>query len=411
MFSFQVDKTDGRARAGVLATDHGQVSTPVFMAVGTAGTVKGVTPGQLRACGVQMVLGNTYHLLLRPGPDTVAALGGLHTMMAWDGPILTDSGGYQVFSLAHLRKIDDQCVTFRSHIDGSEVMLTPRRAIEVQQALGADIIMQLDECAPGEAAREQVTEAVRRSALWAQLCKEAWLGGMATREAGRHGDAAGGGSVCSQTRGASSAAKTGGQALFGIQQGGVHLDLRAESAARLVELDLPGYAIGGLSVGEGHEPMVAVLEAIHEQFPADRPRYLMGVGEPRDILAAVLRGVDMFDCVLPTRNARNAQAFTWGGRMRLRNARYANDRSPLDAACDCYTCANFSRGTIRHLFMAGEMLGPTLMTIHNLHFFSQFMAAIRGAIVEGNLELRARQWLAAMEAGNESSKFEGRSSK
>ncbi|MCE5326227.1 MAG: tRNA guanosine(34) transglycosylase Tgt [Planctomycetaceae bacterium] len=383
MFNFRIEKTDGRARAGALTTPHGQVRTPVFMAVGTAGTVKGVTPEQLCACGVQMVLGNTYHLLLRPGPETVRALGGLHKMMGWDGPILTDSGGYQVFSLAHLRKIDDQCVTFRSHVDGSQVALTPQRAIEVQQALGADIIMQLDECPAGKADREHVAQAVRRSALWASLCKDAWRGGAA------------GESSCGETRGASFAANE--QALFGIQQGGAHLDLRAESAARLVELDLPGYAVGGLSVGEGHEPMVAVLDGIDGQFPADRPRYLMGVGEPRDILAAVLRGIDMFDCVLPTRNARNAQAFTWRGRMRLRNARYTRDALPLDETCTCYTCRNFSRGTIRHLFMAQEMLGPTLMTIHNLHFFGQFMAAIREAIAAGNFESRSGQWLAGME--------------
>ena len=363
----EIKYTDGKARAGVLSTPHGQVQTPVFMPVGTAGTVKGVTPEQLTAAGSQMILANTYHLMLRPGGDIVAKLGGLHAMMGWDGPILTDSGGFQVFSLAHLRRIDDEKVVFQSHVDGSLVELTPRRCIEIQRQLGADVIMQLDECPPGDATVEHVARAVDRSILWAEECKLTW------RE-----DAE---SV---------------QALFGIQQGGVFEDLRARSAAALVELDLPGYAIGGLSVGEGHEEMARALDAVDSQFPADRPRYLMGVGEPRDILAAVQRGIDMFDCVLPTRNARNAYAFTWGGRLRMRNAQWAAHPAPLDENCNCYTCRNFARGTIRHLFMAREMLGPTLVTIHNLHFFAEFMAAVRDAITAGTLERDAQRWVSRM---------------
>lgn len=372
MLSLDVIATDGKARRGRLATAHGTVSTPVFMPVGTAGTIKGVTPDHVRAAGSQMILGNTYHLMLRPGAEVVASLGGLHPMMGWDGPVLTDSGGFQVFSLAHLRRVDDDKVVFQSHVDGSTEVLTPERAVDIQRKLGADVMMQLDECPPGQAPRDAVAAAVARSAAWAARSKDAW-------QAGR----------CVSAQGSP-------QALFGIQQGGVYPDLRADSAARLVELDLPGYAVGGLSVGEGHHSMIEVLDAVDAQFPADRPRYLMGVGEPRDILASVARGIDMFDCVIPTRNARNTQAFTWTGRLRLRNAQWAADKTPIDPACTCYACRNFSRGTIRHLFMAREMLGPTLVTIHNLHFFAQFMAAIREAIETGTLEAKSRQWLAAM---------------
>jgi queuine tRNA-ribosyltransferase len=383
MIDLKISHTCGKARAGVLHTPHGEVDTPVFMPVGTAGSVKGVTPDQLRAAGVRMVLANTYHLLLRPGPETVAALGGIHTMMDWQGPMLTDSGGYQVFSLAHRRKIDDDGVVFASHIDGSAVELTPRRTIEVQTLLGADVIMQLDECPPADATKERVKVAVQRSAKWAKMCKDAWL------DCGLKQDA----SLAVQS---SIVNRQSSISLFGIQQGGIHLDLRAESAARLVELDLPGYAIGGLSVGEGHEPMVEVLSAIDGQLPRHKPRYLMGVGEPRDILVAVAAGVDMFDCVLPTRNGRNAQAFTFQGRLRMRNLCHAQDRSPIEDGCDCYACRHFSRGTLRHLFMAGEMLGPMLLTIHNLHFFARFLSAIRQAIVAGDLPARTAQWLEEM---------------
>jgi queuine tRNA-ribosyltransferase len=426
MFKFDIQHVSGKARAGVLRTSHGEVATPVFMPVGTAGSVKGVTPDQLRAAGVGMVLANTYHLLLRPGPETVAALGGVHAMMGWQGPMLTDSGGYQVFSLAHRRKIDDEGVVFASHIDGSAVELTPRKAVEVQAMLGADVIMQLDECPPADATKEQVAVAVHRSAKWAALCKEAWeeskgeerrAKGETTEETteGRRArseerkdngkEQEESSSVSSRPsplalRPSSVSSRPSPFAprpsLFGIQQGGVHLDLRAESAARLTDLDLPGYAIGGLSVGEGHPAMVEVLAAIDDQLPRAKPRYLMGVGEPRDILAAVAAGVDMFDCVLPTRNGRNAQAFTWQGRLRLRNQRHARDRSPLEETCDCYTCRNFSRGTLRHLFMAKEMLGPTLLTIHNLRFFARFTAAIRQAILDGDLPARTATWLDQM---------------
>jgi len=376
MFAFKSTANPGRARLGTLTTPHGQVHTPAFMPVGTYGSVKGLTPAQVSGAGTQIVLANAYHLMLRPGKSVVAKLGGLHALMGWDGPILTDSGGYQVFSLAKMRKVTDEGVLFRSHIDGSEVMLTPERAVQTQRELGADIIMQLDECPPGGAGREEVSAAVERSAAWADKCRRAWHGSDRLSTGRRY------------------------QALFGIQQGGVHQDLRAESARRLVEMDLPGYAIGGLSVGEGHANACRVLDWIDGQLPAEKPRYLMGVGEPRDIIAAVLRGVDMFDCVIPTRNARNSQALTWSGRVRLRNSDLAADDRPIDENCDCYACRNFSRGAIRHLFMAREMLGPILTTIHNLSFFAQLMSAIRDAIRDGDLERRSLQWLEAMYPGD-----------
>ena len=372
MFGFEIIKTDGKARAGVLGTAHGEVPTPAFMPCGTCGAVKGVTPAQLRECGTRMVLANTYHLMLRPGADVVADLGGVGALMAWDGPILTDSGGYQVFSLGRLRKVTDRGVVFQSHIDGAAVELTAESCMDVQAKLGADVVMQLDECPPATASKEEVAAAVARSAQWAGRCRQAW-----------------------QARGRSSAAGAP-QALFAIQQGGVHRDLRAESARRIVQLDLPGYAVGGLSVGEGPEQMAGVLDAIDEQLPRERPRYLMGVGEPRDILAGVARGVDMFDCVLPTRNGRNAQAFTWAGRLRLRNAEHARDARPIDEGCPCYTCRNFSRAALRHYSQAGEMLAATLVTIHNLAFFAQFMTAVREAVEQGRLDELAGQWLTAM---------------
>ena len=411
MFGLEITRRSGKARLGRLTTPHGVVRTPAFMPVGTAGTVKGVTPDQLRAAGVEMVLANTYHLLVRPGPEVVAALGGVHAMMAWDGPILTDSGGYQVFSLAHLRTIDDAGAVFQSHLDGSRVVLTPERAVEVQRLLGADVIMQLDECPPAGATREQVAQAVRRSADWAARCKAAWgiadFGFRISDSTTTHAQDEDSFSairnlqsaICnpqSEIRNPQSAIRNSPQALFGIQQGGTFADLRALSAERLVELDLPGYAVGGVSVGESHESVLAVLENVDAQFPQDRPRYLMGVGEPRDILAGVLRGIDLFDCVLPTRNGRNAQAFTWGGRIRLRNARWASDRAPLEESCDCYACRRFSRGTLRHLFAAREMLGPILVSIHNLRFFCRFMEAVRSAIADGTLAAKAPAWIEQM---------------
>ena len=370
--SFELIRTCGKARLGRLLTPHGPARTPAFMPVGTAGSVKGVTPDQLAACGAEIIVGNTYHLMLRPGADVVAQLGGLHALMGWPGPILTDSGGFQVFSLAHLRQIDDEGVVFQSHIDGSQVALTPRRAVEIQHLLSADVMMQLDECPHGQSAYDQVAQAVARSSKWARLCRDAWAD-LGCRSAIGHP-----------------------QALFGIQQGGVFADLRDRSARDLVALDLPGYAVGGLSVGEGHEAMKTILDGVDGQFPAHKPRYLMGVGEPRDILAAVARGIDMFDCVLPTRNARNAQAFTWTGRLRLRNACHATDPRPIEDACPCYACRRFSRGAIRHLFGADEMLGPILLTIHNLRFFADFLAAIRQAIAVGDLAARCQAWLPAL---------------
>jgi len=369
MSAFQILHTAGRARAGKLLTQHGQVATPVFMPVGTAGTVKGVTPDQLRDTGIQMILANTYHLMLRPGETSVARLGGLHKVMGWDKPLLTDSGGYQIFSLERLRRIDDTGVLFQSHVDGSEVHLTPRRAMEVQRLLGGDVIMQLDHCPSTATDRKQVGAAVNRSDAWANTCNAAWR-------------------QCDQR-----SAQGTRQMLFGIQQGGTFPDLRRRSAERLIELDLPGHAIGGLGLGEGHDAMCEILDEIDRQLPSDKPRYLMGIGEPRDIIAAVMRGIDMFDCVLPTRNGRNAQVFTWSGRLRLRNARWAEDARPIDPDCDCCTCRNFSRGALRHLFTAKEMLGPTLASVHNLRFFSQLMRAIRETIASGDLETHARQWL------------------
>ncbi len=370
MFRFDVRNTDGKARTGLLETAHGPVCTPAFMPVGSGGAVRGVTPGMLGELGVQMVLANAYHLMLRPGVETVAASGGLHRMMGWDGPVLTDSGGYQVFSLARMCSIDDGGVTFRSHVDGAEVRLTPQIAVEVQRSLGADIIMQLDQCPPAGAPRRDVAEAVDRSAKWAAQATDAWR------------------------------ASPGGQALFGIQQGGVFADLRAASAEKIVPLDLPGYAVGGLSVGEEARKRRIVLERMDSDLPRHKPRYVMGIGEPRDILTAVACGADLFDCVLPTRNGRNAQAFTHKGRIRLRNARFAADREPIDDACDCYACRNFSRAAIRHFFASGEMLGAILVSIHNLRFFAAFMSDVQEAIAAGELTEKAELWNRALYDGD-----------
>jgi queuine tRNA-ribosyltransferase len=322
------------------------------MPVGTQGTVKGVLPDHVAGTGSQIILGNTYHLMLRPGEGVVAELGGLHRLMAWPGPILTDSGGFQVFSLADIRKITDEGVTFRSHVDGSVVELTPRRSIEVQNALGADIIMAFDECPAADAPAEEHGRAVERTLRWAEESLAA------------HG-------------------RAGDQALFGIVQGGTDPGLRERCARRLVEMDFPGYAVGGLAVGEGFEAMMGVLEHTVPLLPEAKPRYLMGVGYPRDIVEAVAAGVDMFDCVLPTRNGRNANAFTAGGAIRLRNSRFTRDAGPIEAGCDCYACGHFSRGAIRHYFFAGEMLGPILVSVHNIRFYQRFMGEMRSAIGEG----------------------------
>jgi queuine tRNA-ribosyltransferase len=363
---FTVTATDGAARLGRLETPHGTVATPVFMPVGTRATVKGVTPEQLRASGAQIILGNTYHLALRPGDEIVRDLGGLHRFMAWDGPILTDSGGFQVFSLADLRQVSDDGIVFRSHIDGQLLELTPARAVHIQENLGSDIAMCLDECPTSVADPERLREAVRRSILWAGRC----------RDAHRRAD----------------------QALFGIVQGGLDLDLRRQCTEELAQFDFPGYALGGFSVGESPELMHAALPACAAVLPADKPRYLMGVGRPEDILAAVAAGMDMFDCVLPTRNGRNASAFTMTGSLRLRNARHRRDPAPLEADCPCYTCRQFSRAYLHHLFQVDEMLGPTLLSIHNIAFYLRLMEQIRAAIIAQRFEKYRSEFLSAIRA-------------
>jgi len=353
-FSFTVEARDGRARAARLETPHGAVLTPVFMPVGTAGAVKAVLHRDLREIGARILLANTYHLMLRPGDALVAGLGGLHGFTGWDGPFLTDSGGYQVFSLAALRRLDDEGVRFQSHLDGSSHLLSPERSIEVQQNLGADIAMAFDECPPGAAPREVVAEATARTTRWAKR----------SREAHRRSD----------------------QWLFGIVQGGVHLDLREDSARALVEIGFPGYAVGGLSVGEPKPGRDRVLEHLDPVLPNERPRYLMGVGTPQDLIEGVARGIDMFDCVLPTRNARNGQLFTSRGRLSIRNARYRDDPRPPDLDCRCPTCRTASRAYLRHLHQANEISAATLLTIHNLFHYLDMMSAMRQSILLGRFE-------------------------
>jgi queuine tRNA-ribosyltransferase len=347
---FDLLHTDGAARRGRLYTPHGVVDTPIFMPVGTQATVKGLTPAQVAAAGAQIILGNTYHLTLRPGDELIAELGGLHRFMNWPGPILTDSGGFQVFSLALARKITDQGALFRSHIDGSLLELTPERAVAIQENLGSDIAMCLDECPPGEAPPEVMRAAVRRTIAWAERC----------RAAHRRTD----------------------QALFAIVQGGTNVSLRTECAAALTALDFPGYALGGFSVGETPAQMVAALEPSAAALPSHKPRYLMGVGRPQDILEGVRCGIDLFDCVLPTRNGRNACAFTASGTLRLRNACHRRDSTPLESVCPCYTCRHFSRAYLHHLFLAKEMLGPTLLSLHNIAYYLRLLAETRRAIEE-----------------------------
>jgi queuine tRNA-ribosyltransferase len=347
-FSFTVESRDGRARAGRLLTPHGEAETPMFMPVGTAGAVKAVLHRDLREMGARFLLANTYHLLLRPGDALVLRLGGLHGFTGWDGPFLTDSGGYQVFSLAALRRLDEEGVRFQSHIDGTAHLLSPERSIEVQQNLGADVAMAFDECPPGDAPREVVAEATARTTRWARR----------SRDAHRRAD----------------------QWLFGIVQGGVHLDLRETSARDLLALDFPGYAVGGLSVGEPKPGRDRVLEHLEAILPADKPRYLMGVGTPEDLIDAVARGIDMFDCVLPTRNARNGQLFTSRGRLSIRNARFRDDPRPPDPDCPCPTCRTTSRAYLRHLHQAGEMGAATLASVHNLFHYLDMMRAMRQSI-------------------------------
>jgi queuine tRNA-ribosyltransferase len=353
---FEVVKQSSRsaARAGRLETPHGVVETPVFMPVGTQATVKTMTPEELESLGARIILSNTYHLYLRPGADLVAAAGGLHSFMNWNLPILTDSGGFQVFSLGNLREISEGGVAFRSHIDGSPHLLTPERSIEAQMLLGADIIMAFDECPPYPSSRDYVRESAARTARWAERCLKAH--------------------------------NRKDQSLFGIVQGGLYTDLRLMSARDIISLDFPGIAIGGLSVGEPKELMYRILDDLVPPLPAAKPRYLMGVGSPECLYEGVKRGIDMFDCVLPTRVARNGTAFTREGKLVVRNAEYARDFRPLAPGCDCYTCRNYTRAYIRHLVKANEILGLRLLTVHNLHFTLDLMREIRQAILNGDLE-------------------------
>ena len=351
--SFEIAATDGKARTGKMNFPRGEVATPAFMPVGTYGTVKGLTPEQVRGTGADILLGNTFHLMLRPGTETINAHGDLHDFIGWDRPILTDSGGFQVFSLGEMRKINEEGVTFSSPVDGAKIFLGPESAIDVQHALGSDIIMVFDECTPYPATREQARESMELSMRWAGRCKEA------------HGEHQ--------------------SALFGIVQGGMYSDLREESLAGLVELGFDGYALGGLSVGEPKNEMREVIQHCGALLPAEKPRYLMGVGTPQDIVYAVTQGIDMFDCVMPTRNARNAHLFTSKGLLRLRNKRFRQDTKPLDENCRCYTCQNFSRAYLHHLDKCREMLGAQLNTIHNLHYYQDLMAGLRDAIARGEL--------------------------
>jgi queuine tRNA-ribosyltransferase len=349
------------ARAGVLSLPHGDVQTPFFMPVGTRAAVKAMSPDELKTLGYEMILSNTYHLFLRPGDEIVRELGGLHRFMNWDRPILTDSGGYQVFSLSELRKISEEGVEFASPLDGSRAFLSPERAVAIQQNLGADVIMAFDECTPFPCERDQARESMELTLRWARRSRNAWT-------------------------------RRDTQSLFGIVQGSVFPELRAECARRLVELDLPGYAVGGLSVGEGKDAMLEALEAAIPQLPLDRPRYAMGVGTPEDFLECVERGVDMFDCVMPTRVARNGRVYVTGGRMNIRNAKYKSDPRPLDEKCACDCCRNYSRAYLRHLHQCGEILAARLLTLHNLHFFQECMRQIRQAVVEDGLKALRTRW-------------------
>jgi queuine tRNA-ribosyltransferase len=360
MFEFTLQATAGRARAGCFSTPHGDLLTPVFAPVGTQATVKTLTPAQVEELGASLVLANTYHLYLRPGDELIRDLGGLHQFMQWPHPILTDSGGFQVFSLAQTRKIDDDGVTFKSHIDGSTHRFTPEKSIAIQENLGADIIMAFDECSdPNDPAYTPI--AMERTHRWAERCLKA------------------------KTR--------SDQALFGIIQGGVNPDLRAASAEFIVSLDTPGIAIGGLSVGETKEEMHAMLDVVTPLLPANKPRYLMGVGTPEDIINGVARGVDIFDCVLPTRLARHHSAFSPEGRLNLMNATFARDQRPIDETCDCYTCRTFTRAYLRHLIVAKELLAGTLLSIHNLHALIRLTRELRSAILDGTFEERLPGWL------------------
>jgi queuine tRNA-ribosyltransferase len=362
-FSFSLDHTDGQARSGRITTPRGEIRTPAFMPVGTAATVKAMLPESVAATGADVLLGNTYHLMLRPGAERVASLGGLHRFMNWDRPILTDSGGFQVMSLAGLRKLTETGVTFKSHIDGSKHELTPERSMEIQRLLGSDIVMCFDECPALPASDAQVAESMRLSMRWAERSKAAF------------GDRP-------------------GHALFGIQQGGVTQKLRAESAEKLKEIGFDGYAVGGLAVGEGQAAMFGVLDYAPGQLPEDKPRYLMGVGKPDDIVGAVKRGIDMMDCVLPSRSGRTGQAWTRRGQVNIKNARHADDPRPLDEQCTCPACRGYSRAYLHHVYRSQEIIASMLLTWHNLHYYQEIMAGMRSAIAEG----RFAEWEADFHA-------------
>jgi queuine tRNA-ribosyltransferase len=368
-FCFEVTATDGAARLGRVVTAHGDVATPAFMPVGTAATVKAMTPGAVAETGAQIILANTYHLMLRPGAETVERLGGLHDFMNWPGPILTDSGGFQVMSLAELRDIAEDGVTFKSHIDGSRHQLTPERCVDIQRALDADISMVLDECTPFPATAEEAAVSMRLSMRWAARCRDAFT-------------------------------ERPGYALFGITQGGMYAELRAESADALKAIGFDGYAIGGLAVGEGPEKTADIVAATAPLLPREAPRYLMGVGKPQDLVAAVRHGVDVFDCVLPTRSGRTGQAFTRLGPVNLRNARHAADPRPLDEDCACPTCNGYSRAYLNHLVRTGEILGAVLLTWHNLYYYQELMAGLRHAIGEARLETFAAEFTEGQEKGD-----------
>jgi queuine tRNA-ribosyltransferase len=365
---FKVSATDGKARRGEMQFPRGTVQTPAFMPVGTYGTVKGMLPRDIKEIGAEMILGNTFHLMLRPGTEVIKGHGDLHDFTQWQGPILTDSGGFQVFSLGDMRKISEEGVKFQSPIDGSPVFLDPETSMRVQADLGADVVMIFDECTAYPASEKEAEESMQLSLRWAKRSKDA------------HGD--------------------NPSALFGIVQGGMYESLRDESLAGLVDIGFDGYAIGGLSVGEPKEDMVRVLDYLADTMPADRPRYLMGVGKPADLVEGVRRGIDMFDCVMPTRNARNGHLFTSAGVIKIRNARHRYDTGPLDADCDCYTCTNFSRGYLHHLEKCGEMLSAQLNTIHNLRYYQTLMAGLREAIAEGELEAFADKFYLKQAAGD-----------
>ncbi|MEO7410313.1 MAG: tRNA guanosine(34) transglycosylase Tgt [Sphingomicrobium sp.] len=365
-FAFNISAIDGAARTGTITMQRGTIRTPAFMPVGTAATVKAMKPEGVRASGADILLGNTYHLMLRPGAERVARLGGLHRFMNWDRPILTDSGGYQVMSLSDLTKVTDEGVSFKSHLDGSRHMLSPERSIEVQRLLGSDIVMQFDELVRPDVTVEKQREAMERSIRWAKRSREEFDAG------GDHAERA---------------------AIFGIQQGVLDEGMRQHSADALIDIGFDGYAVGGLAVGEGQKAMLGCLDFAPSQLPADKPRYLMGVGKPDDIVEAVRRGIDMFDCVLPTRSGRTGQAFTADGPINIRNAKFAEDQSPIEADCPCPTCADYSRAYVHHLVRSGEILGSMLMTEHNLWFYQRLMQGLRDAIGEGRFAAHASGFL------------------